>query len=493
MNGNRGAKGSIKDRLISMLYRMRYKKKVLKEEEYTIKNKEKQVEYLKNLKNFEEKENINLLDKTDIQLLDSVKYNVNFKIVNKDILDKNFVLDNKNKELDYNEDIYNYSFKVSNKGISDNVILELDSIERKNSDLEEKVDIKKEIKKTKNEVVILKEVDDFIKESLSNINDIKNEIESIKIEAKDKNKQTDKIEERYKKLKSKVEKLKIQYDIIKEKYDLSEFKIIESVKLIDNINDYKSVAKLNEMEMLLNICKQEINKISGITIINTETKKVGKNIENTKKDHIKIKIKFKKDKEKIEKLNDVENNLKNELKYQQELINDMFIKASYFEKQINKQVYYVDNRNMLASFLRIAGGILTLPLSGKNLFGIALGNNMINKGLKEMNKSLEKKERIVINYKYEDISKQIENVSNKIEYINLVLSDSLIEIQKLKNNFNTIFNNYDNILPEYKDTLEKIELLEKSLLTHQEKINNMNKNLNQEKEMNKIKMKQIKK
>ena len=31
MNGNRGAKGSIKDRLISMLYRMRYKKKKLKE------------------------------------------------------------------------------------------------------------------------------------------------------------------------------------------------------------------------------------------------------------------------------------------------------------------------------------------------------------------------------------------------------------------------------------------------------------------------------
>ena len=44
MNGNRGAKGSIKDRLISMLYRMRYKKKKLKED-YTIEIKEKQVNY----------------------------------------------------------------------------------------------------------------------------------------------------------------------------------------------------------------------------------------------------------------------------------------------------------------------------------------------------------------------------------------------------------------------------------------------------------------
>ena len=41
MNGNRGAKGSIKDRLISMLYRLRYKKKKLKEDDYTINNKTK--------------------------------------------------------------------------------------------------------------------------------------------------------------------------------------------------------------------------------------------------------------------------------------------------------------------------------------------------------------------------------------------------------------------------------------------------------------------
>ena len=46
MDGNRGAKGSIKDRLISMLYRLRYKKKILKEENYTVDNKIKQQDYL---------------------------------------------------------------------------------------------------------------------------------------------------------------------------------------------------------------------------------------------------------------------------------------------------------------------------------------------------------------------------------------------------------------------------------------------------------------
>ena len=117
MNGNRGAKGSIKDRLISMLYRLRYKKKMLKEENYTISNKSKQERYLYNLRDFEEKENIDILDNNDKNKLDRINYNVNFKIKKK-------------------------------KGIGE-IELKLDSIESKTSELDEKVNIKKEIGKTK--------------------------------------------------------------------------------------------------------------------------------------------------------------------------------------------------------------------------------------------------------------------------------------------------------------------------------------------------------
>ena len=61
----RGAKGSIKDRLISMLYRFRYKNKEVKEEDYKIEKKEKQVTYLQNLEEFKEKEDINILEEED--------------------------------------------------------------------------------------------------------------------------------------------------------------------------------------------------------------------------------------------------------------------------------------------------------------------------------------------------------------------------------------------------------------------------------------------
>ena len=82
MDGNRGAKGSIKDRLISMLYRLRYAKKVKKEDEYKIAKKEKQVEYLKKLVELQENENIDILDTTDKKELDKVKFTATYKLSN---------------------------------------------------------------------------------------------------------------------------------------------------------------------------------------------------------------------------------------------------------------------------------------------------------------------------------------------------------------------------------------------------------------------------
>ncbi len=455
----RGAKGSIKDRLISMLYRYRYKKKKLKEEDYKVPSKEKQVKYLNKLQDFKEKEDISILDNTDKKRLDDVKFNANFKV-----------------------------------GVDDtSVNIELSSIENKTDELTDKLNIKKEIKKTKDEVIILKEVNNFIKKSIDTIEEIKTDVEELKQKSKIKNKDTKSTEEKYSKLKKKIENLKLQYDTIKDKYDLSEFSIIQSIKLMDAIDDYKSLASLNELDMMLNVCKKEINKIKSITIINESKKQIGSNIESVKEEQKSVKIKFNKSKEDINRLGSIEKDILYEIKYQEEVVNDMYDKASFYEKEISKKIETIGHRKILSSLFRIAGGILTIPFTGKNLFGVALGSTMINKGLKEMNRSLETKEKIVVNYKYEDISKKISEVKDKVEYINLVLSDSLNEIKKLKNNYNNIFKGYDNILPEYKSVLESINALESKLIENQKKLNNMDKKLDKEKEMNKQKLKIVEK
>ena len=464
MDGNRGAKGSIKDRLISMLYRLRYAKKVKKEDEYSISKKEKQVEYLRKLVDLEENENIDILDSSDKKELDKVKFTATYKL---------------------NDD----KFTLDKKGIGE-VELNLTDIEQKTAELDEKVEIKEEIKKTENEVVILKEVDNFIKKSKETLEEISIEVESLKELSKEKNQDTKELEERYRKLREKVDKLKAQYDAVKEKYDLSEFSILESIKLIDNIKDYKNRASLNEMDMMIKVCKKEITKIESVTIEYKETKKVGSNIEEIKKDQANIKIKFHKNKEDINIIKNISEEVTDELKTQEQIIEAMYKEAAYFERVTRTELEYSGYGKMFSSLLKIAGGILTLPFTGAKIFGVALGNTMINRGLKTLNKGLEVNKKIVTDYKYTDIAHKISEVKEKVEYTNLIISDNLNEISKLKENLKK-YKEYNKVLPEYESMLEKVNKLEEKLKLQQEKISNMDKKLEDQKQINNEKMKKV--
>lgn len=469
MDGNRGAKGSIKDRLISMLYRIRYAKKVKKEDEYEIAKKEKQVEYLQTLLDLKEYENIDVLDSTDKKELDKIKFTATYKINNN-------------------------NFKVNKKGISSELEIidfNLNDIEYKSTDLDEKVDIKEEIKKTKNEIVILDEVNKFVNKSKELITEISSEVESLKELSKKKNQDTEELEKRYKSLKEKVDKLKSQYDAVKDKYDFSEFYILESIKLIDNIKDYKNRASLNEMDMMIKVCKKEITKIESISIESKETKKIGDNIDNIKEEQQSVKVKFYRSKGKVESLKYSEKNITEELDYQEKIIDEMYKEASHFEKIVRTDLEYKGYKGMLSSMLRIAGGVLTLPFSGSKIFGVALGNAMINRGLKMMNKNLYPSEyKTTITYQYKDIAHKINEVKDKVEYTNLLISDNLLEIKKLRENFK-IYEKYNKVIPNYEDVLNKIDKMEKNLKLQQEKIYKTDKKLEEEKQINSKKMAKV--
>lgn len=504
MNGNRGAKGSIKDRLISMLYRLRYQKKKQKEEDYTILNKEKKIDYINNLTNFKETENTNILDVKDRNMLNNVKYNAKFNVSTKveykrpkketisiKSNNKNHIKDNKyiNKTLVTKK--VGYIEEQIKEETLKNVDINLKEIEYKTTGLDELINLKREVKKTKEEITIIKEVDEFIQKSKENLDEINNEVENIKSDLKLK-KDTNELEERYNKLKIKIEKLKQQYDTVKEKYDLSEFAIVGGIKLIDSISDYKSIASLNEIETMVRVCKKEIEKIESITIVDNKSKNVSGKIENKKQEENSIKIKFNKHKENIKNVNTIEEKIALEVKEQEQIVNDMYKDAVYFEERISKEIEYIGHRKILSSILNIASGILTLPLTGMNLFGIALGSTMINKGLKEINKKLETREKTVISYDYKDISEKISNMKDKMGYTNLILEDSLNEIKKMKDNFSNTFKNYEYILPDYYEMFDKISSLENKLIEQQRKLNKVDKKLEEEKELNNKKLMKVK-
>jgi len=259
---------------------------------------------------------------------------------------------------------------------------------------------------------------------------------------------------------------------------------------MDNIKEYKSLVSLNEMDMMIKVCKKEITKIESVTVEYEEAKKVGTNIDNIKDNQDKIKIKFNKNKEDIKKLNNLEQEINNEIKNQEEVIEEMYKEASFFEKITRAEITRSGYGKMFSSLLNIIGGILTLPFTGKSIFGVALGNTMINRGLKTINSGLNVEKKLICEYKYTDIAHKISEVKDKVEYTNLIIEDNLKEIEKLKLNFKK-YKEYNNVLPEYSSILEKVNKLEEKLKLQQTKISKMNNKLEEEKKLNEQKMKKV--
>lgn len=483
MDGNRGAKGSIKDRLISLLYRIRYLKII--KSKYTIEEKKKQKKYLEDLKRFREVSNYNILDLEDIDILDNIKITGIYKVEDKD----SYKLSNSKLYENKSLDVTNKSIIYYNQSKSIN----LESLTLDSKITKEVLDFDKEESKIKDEIIIIKEITKFVDNTKKELSEIENKIDFLSDKVKIDNVDNSLYEKEYIELQNKVRKLKDEYDSIKEKYDLSEFKIFKSITLINAISDYKKKSSLNEMKMLVNVCKTEINKIKKIEISYKKTNKIKTDIEKVNNTQTNVKIKFTLEKKYLEELQRKNEKIKEILELNQKKVLELLNKASYIEVTKKIESSYTSFGKVINGMMKFIGGVITIPLSFKNIFGIALGSTLINRGLKSINKGLELKQKIVYNYDYEDISKKVMQVEDKVNYTSSIINDSLSEISKMKDNIKNTYSKYSIILDEYNPVFNNINKLEKILIRQKEQINNLNKNIKKEKELNDVKMQKIKK
>ena len=188
--GYRGAKGSLRDRLISIFYRKRYEKFKLQKEFYTKDNLNKKIIYIKTLKNFKI-DNMNKLDKEEKNVVKNLEFYIPFFPLTKKHVDiyvpdtddinhlhllseeiinsqpeyelngKPVYIDPSKEQFDFNKYDY-YELEEIKKGISIK------------NDEEEIIEIEKEEEKTKDEKVIVEEINvslkcDFIIEKNVNL------------------------------------------------------------------------------------------------------------------------------------------------------------------------------------------------------------------------------------------------------------------------------------------------------------------------------------
>lgn len=442
-------KGSIKDRLISFLYRKRFKIKLLK----------------------------NKLIKKEIKVRFVYKRRLEIKNVRdlKKLGDKVIEVDVQKEKFDFDKYDYYIIEPIKKKGIDD------EEVKNVNYNKTVITDVKTVISNTKKDLKRIeinyhypdKHKEDVAKE----INSVNNNVKKLKIELPKIGVDTKKLEE-FKSPNNK-DNVKNDQEIIKH----YEEKIVEKEK---------------NNKIVEAISRTSFSKSVGINVNNNTAKKDEKK-DNYKKTVKNIKIyKTSKNNKKVESrktikaLNKFDGFKIRQLKRNEEIVKKDLDKAKIIIDKMNKEVNKVTKEvskvtkttgysRVITSCLRVATGVLTLPFSKFNLFNITLGSALINRGLKDLKKGLDTKTEVKINYRYEDLSSMIKETKDKTKLTELLIMDSLSQIKSIKKYTYLGENN-----------IKDLNKLEDSLNKKLKEIDKLNKKLSKQDEKNKTKIKRIK-
>lgn len=527
----RGAKGSLKDRIISILFRRRYEKFRLQREFYTKDNIDKKISYIKTIKDFDI-DKMNKLDNEDKQVISKLDFVIPVFPINQKKIDI-YVPDVKDDKINTNEVVnsnepskeiqelhklsevianYEPVYEIDGREIEvdpDTEVFDFDKydyyeyedikrgIDIKDTKEEDKeiVDIEKEEEISEDEKVIVEEIEKFIDESREIISEIKEEVEVIQDEVEKPYtlEQATLLEQKSDSVRHKIDDLKNKYDTIKEKYDFSEFAIIDSLEFMEAVDDYTDRAKLDTIEVMINVCKNEIDKIEGIVILKDQSVKVVTDIEDKKEEIVDRTIAFEKNKSETKKQERVEDQIAIELVEQRKILDDIKSRIEKVEIINIPEVRITGYGRMFASLLRVAAGIITVPLSNRRIFGIAMGASLINRGLRGLRQGLTVEQRTETVIKYEDLEREIINCKDKLEYTNLMLIDSIEQVDKLKVEFHDKFEKYVYLIPEYKDAMNKLDNLKKKLEQKHIELKTIDKDLDLQRKRNNEKIKRLEK
>lgn len=418
----RGAKGSIKDRLLSILYRIRYKKYLKKKERYYKKNKIR----------------LRFIYKSFFR-------NKRIKII-KIIPRKNI----KGKKV--------YKRKVKHVGIgpNENIVI---SVKKINSSLL--------IQVKSNKKVIYKPV--YKKVNNKNYVYISNITPKFKM-----------VRRKFKKGIYIPDKGK---NVVKT-IDKAIYPVVVLPKLKNNKINAQKIMITNSIEnKKAKIVRKKFKKGIGYK---TPLKIVKENKYNVLKN---LNLK----KAKVKSIEIIDEKIKKEIEEQKRILKSMKSKVSKIDITTSKTIKLSGFGRIISSILKIATGLLTLPFSGTNMFGIMLGATLVNKGIRGLRKGLNRQEVTNINYNYEDLKYKILRSKNKLSDTKLLIIDSLEQVQLLKEEFIDKFKDYKVIDPLYDEIFKDIENIEDKLKNKKKEIEEIDKKFNKQYELNKVKLKKINK
>ncbi len=454
-------KGSIKDRIISFLYRKRFKIKLMKNNKLI--NKRKKIIFINRYQNtnnnFQNISNIRDLKKLGKKV---IEVDIKHEKFDFDKYDYYLIEPVKKKGIDSELQVINDKKKSvkSSKKLTENINKNIDKIN---------INFKYPLAHQENIPMLEKEIEvDFDKLKSQLINypniDIK-ELEEIKINNDINNLNN---------VKKVINKYQNKLDEMLNDLNIAE--AISDVKFKSNlgISNNKNINSLKQENKYPNV---KVNKYSvNNKLISNHNNIIVKSINTNKKSSIKVT-----DNTQILKLKDANSKFNKDINSTKEYLDFLDKNVNKITKEIETVTKVTGYGRIIKSFLNIATGILTLPFTSVNIFNITLGSALINRGLHGIRKGLDVKKEKKVNYKYEDLSEQINKTKDKTKLTELLINDSLIQINKLKQDIS----NVDSL------ALEDLLKLEESLNKKLDEIKKINNKLMNQQEKNKIKIKKV--
>ena len=530
-------KGSSKDRVISFLYRYRYKMVI------------------------STKYNSGVLSKSLLNKSLRLRHQVVDKISSLNDLNKNGIkyieVDPKTEEFDFDKYDYYLIRPTRRKGIDPKQLV---NNEKMTSGLSKMGSIKAH--------GLERRIDD----SKSLVNDTRKELNKVRINLQYPVMHREDLSKMYHNIRENINDLKYEYEILKGETNNRSYAFEEAINIIDHITSY-DINSITKMDDMLKVASLELNKLSINSSIKRSQDKIEENTDKKitlKKEAIDDNLyqnklgyneKEEKSKQETEKyvsevvenniikneedknnsdenvLNELELNQKEtieekekkedekesslieepiltikmpkediinkkrlqelqlnvvtlktyeekiayELTRQKEIINQMYKKVGQVTKEERKTYEVTGYGRMLSSLGNIALGMVTLPFSRFRPFDMVLGASLINHGIKNLKKGLERKEVIKVDYKCEDFTSKIESAEESIEKVKYLINDSLDDLVELRNNFIKEFGQYEYQIPDYYRTLKSMDILSKRLKDNQNELKNINNDLEVEK------------
>lgn len=263
-----------------------------------------------------------------------------------------------------------------------------------------------------------------------------------------------------------------------------DYNLEEDQKIIIKVKELSNYATRDEILNIMHLCDAKL--ITVLDFLKTESKKEVVSEDLNAKGNLVVSRDnhFDKSKSKFKLVKDAESILKMSIKEQDQEIKRLQEEIKALEPSIRVVTHMKGFTNIFSNTLKIAFGIMSLPLSGtkSKLFGTMLIGNSI-KGLK---KGLSFTDEQIVYYEYSKFNHTISSTISRLDGIDYMLKNALTDLKDLKVDYIYHFREYQNVIPEYADFIKKIESLETKLVSEREKIEKMTQKVNAQRKNDKV-------